>query len=171
MYESKMRCVLLSAVATAALVPLQGSAIDLISTNITNAAGNCQVTEPSQMANVKVKALALDNVGASGSVWVTCGLTSDESALGITGLRISLHNQNTLPATINCTAVVGTSASPAKYYAKSVGIGPGAENKIDWTAIADGGGIVFAHPASVTCLLPSGTGITTDQISYAVQLL
>ena len=166
----KKRYVLLSTLSVALLAPASGSALDLVSTNITNAAGNCQVTEPSQMSGVKVKALALDNVGTSG-VWVTCGFTSDESALGITGLRISLHNQNTLPATISCTAVVGTSASPATYYAKSVGIGPGAENKIDWTALGDGGGIVFAHPASATCLLPAGTGITTNEITYAVQLL
>lgn len=171
MYDSKKRYVLLSALATIMLAPLPSSAIDLISTNISNAAGNCQVTDPTTMPNVKVKALSLDNIGTTGGVWVTCGLMSDESALGITSLRISLHNQNSVPATINCTAVIGKSSSPATYYAKSVGIGPGAENKIDWTAAGDGGGIVFAHPASITCLLPANTGVTTDEVSYAIQLL
>jgi hypothetical protein len=152
------------------LVPQTGSALDLVATNISNAAGNCQVTDPTALPNVRAKALSLDNLGASG-VWVTCALTSDKTAAGITSVRISLHNQNSVPATINCTAVIGQSSSPATYYAKSVGIGPGAENQIEWTSSGDGGGIVFPHPASVTCLLPSNTGITTDEVSYVIELL
>lgn len=170
MYDSKKRYVTLSALATILLAPLPSSAIDLVSTNISNAAGNCQVVDATYGPNVRVKALSLDNLSSSG-VWVTCGLMSDKSAAGITSLRIFLHNQNSVPVTMSCTAVIGTSASPATYYAKSVAIGPGAENKIEWTASGDGGGIVFPHPASITCLIPGNTGITTDEVSYVIQLL
>ena len=170
MYDSKKRYVLLPALATIMLVPRPSSAIDLISTNISNASGNCHVTDFSYSQQAKYKALALDNVGTSG-IFVNCGLLSDESAAGITSLSISVHNQNSVPATVTCTAVIGTSASPATYYSKSVGIGPGAENQITWTAAGDGGGILFEHPAAITCALPGNTGVTTDEVSYAIQLL
>ena len=41
MYDSKKRYVLLPALATIMLIPRPSSAIDLISTNISNASGNC----------------------------------------------------------------------------------------------------------------------------------
>jgi hypothetical protein len=170
MYQSKKRYVVLAAICTAMLVPSTGSALDLISTNISTAAGNCQVTDFIYAKNVKAKALSMDNVGTTG-VWATCALMSDKTSAGITSLTIWLHNQNSVPVTMACTAVLGKSSSPATYYSKSVAIGPGAENQITWTASGDGGGILFPHPASVTCNLPSNTGITTDEISYAIELI
>ena len=170
MYESKLRYVALAVFVAAASVPGSGSALDLFATNISNAAGNCQITDPSSAPNIRAKALSLDNLGTSG-VWITCGLMSDKTSAGITSLTIALHNQNSVPSTISCTAVIGKSSSPAAYYAKSVAIGPGAENQITWTAAGDGGGILFPHPASVTCMLPPNTGITTNEISYAIELI
>ncbi|MFT3896569.1 MAG: hypothetical protein QM719_02580 [Thermomonas sp.] len=170
MYESKLRYAALAVFVAAASIPGSGSALDLFATNISNAAGNCQVTDPSVAPNTRAKALSLDNLGPNG-VWVTCGLMSDKTAAGITSLTISLHNQNSVPANMNCTAVIGKSSSPATYYAKSVAIGPGAENQITWTAAGDGGGILFPQPASVTCMLPANTGVTTNEISYAIELI
>lgn len=170
MYRSKKLYAALAGICTAMLVPSTGSALDLVSTNISNAAGNCQVTDSVYAQNVKAKALSMDNVGSRG-VWITCALMSDKTALGITSLRIRVHNQNSVPATVNCTAVIGTSASPATYYPKSVAIGPGAENQIEWTAAGDNGGIAFPHPASITCALPGNTGITTDEVSYLIELI
>jgi hypothetical protein len=170
MYESKLRWVALAVFVAAASVPGSSRALDLFATNISNAAGNCQVTDPSVAPNTRAKALSLDNLGPNG-VWVTCGLMSDKTSAGISSLTISLHNQNSVPSTLSCTAVIGKSSSPAAYYAKSVAIGPGAENQITWSASGDGGGILFPHPASVTCMLPSNTGITTTEISYAIELL
>jgi hypothetical protein len=169
MYQSKSY-IALAAACIALLAPSTGSALDLISTNISTAAGNCQITDPSVASNTRAKALSLDNLG-SNNVWVTCGLMSDKTSAGITSFTIWLHNQNSVPVTMTCTAVVGKSSSPATYYSKSVAIGPGAENQITWTASGDGGGILFPHPASVTCRLPSNTGITTDEISYAIELI
>ncbi|GAA5010955.1 hypothetical protein FNZ56_01040 [Pseudoluteimonas lycopersici] len=170
MYDSKLRYAALAAFVAALSVPGSSHALDLFATNISNAAGNCQITDPSVASSTRAKALSLDNLGTN-SVWVTCGLMSDKTSAGITSLTISLHNQNSVPSTLSCTAVIGRSSSPATYYPKSVAIGPGAENQITWTAAGDGGGILFPHPASVTCILPPNTGITTDEISYAIELI
>jgi hypothetical protein len=170
MYESKLRYAALAVFVAAMSVPGSSPALDLYATNISNAAGNCQVTDPSVAPNTRAKALALDNLGP-GTVWVTCGLMSDKTSAGISSLTIGLHNQNSLPANISCTAVIGKSSSPAVYYAKTVAIGPGAENQITWTAASDGGGFLFQHPASVTCMLPANTGVTTDEISYVIELI
>lgn len=170
MYESNKHFALLPAIVLLIAASAPASALDLVSTNISNASGNCHVTNFGYSQQATYKALSLDNIG-TGKIFVNCGLLSDETAAGITSMSISVHNQNSAPSTISCTAVVGTSASPATYYAKSVGVGPGAENKITWTAAADGGGILFKHPVAITCALPGNTGVTTDEVSYAIQIL
>lgn len=168
--NASIKTLLMPVLIAAVMAPVESSAIDLVSTNISNASGNCHVTNFAYSQQATYKALSLDNVGTTG-IFVNCGLTSDETAAGISSLSISVHNQNNAPVSVMCTAVIGTSSSPATYYSKTAGVGPGAESKITWTAISDGGGILFKHPAAITCALPGNTGVTTDEVSFAIQIL
>jgi len=150
MYDSKKRYVLPSALATVMLAPLPVSAIDLVSTNISNAAGNCQVVDATYGPNVRVKALSLDNLSSAG-VWVTCGLMSDKSAAGITSLRISLHNQNSVPVTIGGAGpyrfIVDTGAQRtviSRELAGTLGLAPGPDVRLTaMTGAANVGTVVI----------------------------
>jgi hypothetical protein len=168
MHRSKKRLALLAAAVAVVLAPLDVPAQALQNTNISSAAGNCVVTDSSYAPNFKVKALSSDNVGP-GNIFVICALQSDRLAAGIDHFRIALRSTNPGPVTINCTGVAGTASTPAVYLPKGALVFPGQESVIEWT-FNDNGGVLLPHPASVTCLLPPNTGVTTDEVSYVIQL-
>lgn len=165
---SKKRHLFLVAAGIVLLFPMQGSAQALQSTNYSGAANNCEVTDSSYAPNFKVRALSSDNTG-SGNIYVTCALQSDPISAGINFFRITLHNTSSASITVNCTGVAGTTFTPALYSSKSTTVLPGLESSIQWTT-SDNGGELLPHPASITCLLPPDTGVTTDAISYLIPL-
>lgn len=160
--------VFLTAIATAALAPLGASAIDLLNTPITNAAGNCQTAMPVYDTDVRKRPLAVVNEGTT-SAYITCSLTTDLGSLGVISYGTKLSNEGSSSKTINCTAVTGEETS-AQYYPKSVNIPAGAQAVLEWTAL-DNGGLVFEHPVSLSCLLPPDTGLNENWSTYLLQLL
>ena len=155
-------------IASAVLVPGTGHALDR-TTSIAPAAGPCQVSDSSYAASFKVRALSSDNVG-SGAIYVICGLPATKE-LAAVSFKIGLRNQGTSQAaSITCTAVTGTTTTPPTYYPKTAVVPAGTESQIEWTASDDAGSNTFPKPISITCALPSQTGIMTTELVTLTQI-
>ena len=163
MSMSKLSLTCFSALfAMIALVPGTSSALDR-TTSITPASGLCQITDSVYATSFKTKALSSDNIG-SGTIYVTCGISGTKE-LGLPSFKIALRNQGaTQTANISCTAVTGTTSTPATYYSKTISLAAGTEGQIEWTASGDAGAYSFPTPLSITCAMPSQTGIMNVEL-------
>lgn len=120
---------------------------------VSHPAGHCQPALPVFDGNVRKRPLAVANEGTS-AAFVTCSFTTDGTSPGVIGYSMRVSNQSAAQIPMACTAVAGNGEA-AQYYPKSVSLAAGASATLSWLA-ADNGNALYAHPISLSCLLPPG---------------
>ncbi len=93
------------------------------------ASRHCQPAIPSGNTSVRKRPLAVINEG-TGNEFVTCAFTTEEVSINVVGFGTRLSNVSAVPATVNCTAVVGEELENAEYFVKSITLAPGADGQI-----------------------------------------
>jgi len=153
--------------AMVASPPAKG--LDLLSTSGSGPAGNCQPSIPSGNTAVRKRPLAVINEG-TGSEFVTCAFTTEEVSINVVGFGTRISNISAVPATVNCTAVVGEELENAQYFVKSITLAPGAAGQLTW-GTGDTGGLLFAKSVALSCILPPFVGVNRNRITTLLSIL
>ncbi|MGY1458780.1 hypothetical protein ACW5F0_09050 [Luteimonas sp. A534] len=155
--------------ATLLLASMQADALDVLSTQGTGAAGNCQAALPAYEGVIRKRPLALANEGDT-AAFVTCALTTEEVSLNVQSFRTDVRNLSNVPVTISCTAVIGEDAGSADYVVKSINLAPLASGTLSWTGL-DAGGLVLADSVALSCNLPPLTALNRNRITTLLSLI
>lgn len=164
-----MKTLTVFAGAALLLASTQVDALDVLSTQGSGAAGNCQAALPSYEGQIRKRPLALANEGDA-AAFVTCALTTEEVSLNVQGFSTDVRNLSNVPVTLSCTAVVGEDAGSADYVVKSIELGPQASGTLSWTGL-DAGGVVLADSVALSCNLPPLTALNRNRITTLLSLI
>jgi len=121
----------------------------------------CQPALPAFDGNIRKRPLAMQNEGTS-NAFVTCafggafnGVPSQKT------LTVGFTNITDTEITVNCTLVdAQAGVINPEFFPKSIDVPPqGAPvTLLQWSAVADNGGVLFTYPA-VSCVIPVGAGV------------
>jgi len=151
------------------LASLQANALDLLSTQGSGAAGNCQAALPAYEGQIRKRPLALANEGDA-PAFVTCALTTEEVSINLQSFRTGVRNLSNEPATVSCTAVVGEDDGNAAYVVKSIELAPLASGALTWNG-GDVGGVFLAKSVALSCTLPPLTALNRNRITTLLSLI
>jgi hypothetical protein len=151
------------------LLSPQAGAVDLLSTNGTGPVGNCQAALPAYEGQTRKRPLAVINESPN-TAFVTCAFTTEEVSINVQSFSTRVSNLSDVPATVNCTGVIGDELEDADYIAKSITLAPGADGTLSW-GTADNGGLLFAKSVAISCALPSFTGLNRNRVTTLLSIL
>lgn len=147
----------------------QAEALDVLGTNGTGPVGNCQAALPAYEGQTRKRPLAVINESDS-TAYVTCAFTTEEISIAVQSFSTRVSNLSDIPATVNCTGVIGDELEDADYIVKSITLAPGADGTLSW-GVADNGGLLFAKSVAISCALPSFTGLNRNRVTTLLSIL
>lgn len=152
------------------LVPAASAyAVEILETNRTNPAGNCDGARPVDRDSLRIRPLALVNEYGASVSYITCAFTSNDPSLGNAGFGSRFTNLSMQTVTVNCTGVVGEEGAP-EYYPKSLILGPLADGSLEWDG-SDTGGLLFDQRVSISCALPPQVSANDNWVTIVLSIL
>jgi len=161
MFKSPFPVIVMScAVVTALASPALRAAV-IERQEVRLSADVCQPSRPGADSTFRRRPLAMENEGTS-TVFLTCafggvfnGVPSQKT------LTVGFLNSTATAATATCTlADAHEGVLNPEFFVKSISVAPAGSpvTLMQWSAVADNGGVRFTYPA-VNCAIPPGVGV------------
>jgi hypothetical protein len=161
MFKSPFPVIVLGCAVVTALASPTVRAVEIERQEVRLSADVCQPSRPGVDSTFRRRPLAMQNEGTS-TVFLTCafggvfnGVPSQKT------LSVGFTNANAVPVTVNCTLVdAQDGVINPEFFPKSISVAAAGSpvTLMQWSAVADNGGVEFTYPA-VSCAIPAGIGV------------